>query len=469
MIEQLPDLPHSPGVYVFRNSDNKALYIGKSVNLRARVQSYFQKGLNLPPKTRELVKHIDSVEIIQTESEIEALLLEAALIQTVKPKYNVMLKDDKNYLYIQATDSFYKRSETNVNVRTASGKRTIYHADDAFPKIQTARRPNDAESIYFGPFPKGKTVKRVIKVLRKMFGWCQYKSREDMRKACKACFYYHIGLCPGVCAGKMTYEDYVAHIDRIVQFLRGDRKHVIKDITAKMKKAAATQNFEKAQYYKQLIDRFEYITQEFVNPSQYITSPVLDQEKFYFARKQLTELLGEVNAGWAVWLKNLERIEAYDISNTQGTNPTASMVVCIEGEPDTSLYRRFKIKTITGPDDFKMMGEVLQRRLQYLTQDVSAVTDESFAQIPQLLIVDGGKGQLSEALHQVSMLGLAIPVIGIAKKEETLVVPRLETTRRSYVEVRLPLDSPALQLVQRIRDEAHRFAKKYHVHLRRNQ
>lgn len=457
-------LPHSPGVYIFRDAKRNPLYVGKSIDLRARVGSYFQQDLSLPPKTKELVLHIASVETIDTESEIEALLLEAALVQSIAPRFNSALKDDKRYQHICITQSYYKRSTTSVNVRSLGKNRKIYHPPKAYPIVTTTRKADDPHSIYFGPFPDGKTVRHVLKLLRRVFGWCKYDSFEKVENGKRPCFYHHIGQCPGFCAGEISHEQYLQHMDRIVQFLRGDRKELIKELSQAMDQASKSLQFEEAARLRDQLERIEYITQSFRSPEAYLKNPTLEAEQYYFARQQLRDLLGDINTAWAPWMRNLERVEAYDISNTQGSEPTGSMVVLVNGEPQPDLYRKFKIRSVAGINDPAMMGEVMRRRLAYL-DSASGKTEASFDQIPQLLLIDGGKTQVNAALKELKKADMHIPVIGLAKQEELLMVPILNTRR--FQTLTLPKDSPALHLMQKIRDEAHRFAKKYHVLLRK--
>lgn len=460
----ITSLPHVPGVYIFRDAQKNPLYVGKSIDLRARVGSYFQQDISLPPKTKELVQHIVSVETIETDSELEALLLEAALVQSIAPRYNSALKDDKRYQYICVTESYYKRTTTSINVRSSGKTRKIYHPDKAYPAITTSRKADDPQAIYFGPFPDGKTVRHVLKLLRRVFGWCKYDSLDKAQNGKRPCFYYHIGQCPGFCAGKITHDQYLQHMDRIIQFLRGDRKELVKELTEAMNQASASLQFEEAARLRDQLERIEYITQSFRSPDAYFKNPSLEGEQYYFARQQLRDLLGEINTAWAPWLRNLERVEAYDISNTQGSEPTGSMVVLVNGEPRPNLYRMFKIRTIEGINDPAMMGEMMRRRLGYLGPDAKK-QDESFTQLPQLLLIDGGKTQVNAVLRELKKFDMQIPVIGLAKQEEVLIVPVL--AMHKYKMVRLPKDSPALHLMQKIRDEAHRFAKKFHVLLRK--
>ncbi|MCA9397992.1 excinuclease ABC subunit UvrC, partial [candidate division WWE3 bacterium] len=443
--------------YIYRDKEKAPLYVGKSVDLRSRVSSYFHESANLPPKTSQMISKIDSVEVIHTESEIEALLLEAALIQSIKPEFNTALKDDKRYKYIQITDSQFSGTKKYPHKK-------ISHRENAYPQLETARKIEKSDSIYFGPFPDSRTVQTVLKFIRKTFGWCGYTSMEQLEKSTKPCFYYHINQCPGICAGVISQSEYLEHIDAIIRFLDGKTKDVLKEIKENMLAASSNQDYEKANLYKNQLDRLAYVTQSFRNPESFLDDPVLKEEQFYFARQELRELLGDINQSLSSYLRNLERVEAYDISNTQGTNPTGSMVVLKQGHPENSHYRRFKIKDIPQANDFEMMAQIIRRRFKRL-KFPEKNKDESFSEIPQLLVIDGGKGQVSSAMESLQELGLRVPIIGLAKKEEIIIVPRLDS--EGYQEIILPKESAALKLLQRIRDEAHRFAKNYHVLLRR--
>lgn len=453
--EKIQQLPHSPGVYVFRDAHRKPLYVGKSVDLRNRVHSYFQKNQIIPPKTADMIQSIADVEIIETDSEIEALLLEASLIQSIQPFYNSALKDDKRFNYLKVTDTYTSGKKNS---------RVIHHPKDAYPHLTTERYPKETDALYFGPFPDGRTVHSVIRLLRLLFGWCSYSTIEEVAKKKKPCFYYHIKQCPGYCAGIISHQEYLERIDAMVLFLQGKKTDLVKTVTRRMRQAADDHDFEKAQAYKEQIERLQYVTQSFRTPENFLAVPVLREEHFYFAREELRTILGTINLDWAAWLRTLERIEGYDISNTQGKNPTGSMVVFESGIPQKSHYRRFKIRDISGPNDPAMMAQMLRRRLKYL-QKKSTVSDESFASVPQLLVIDGGKGQISAVREVLKELNLQIPVIGLAKREEILVVPK--TSGEGYEEIVLSHKSPTLQLIQQLRDEAHRFAKSFHVLLRK--
>ncbi len=448
LTDQLTALPQSPGVYIFRDEHNKPLYVGKSVNINHRVRSYFQSPTELPPKTAQMVQQIITIDHLVTDSEIEALLLEVALIQAIRPRYNVMFKDDKRYKFIEVTDS--KR-----------------RTDDAYPVLTTTRTPNNPHSVYIGPFPDGRTVSFVLKNLRKIFGWCGYTSLQQLKQAGKPCFYFHIKQCPGYCAGKISYQEYLEHMDRVILFLRGKKKQVIQELKKHMRAASDAHNFELASDYRDQIQRLEYITQDFRDPRSFLEDPVLREEHFYFARQQLRQIIGPINPAWSSWLRNLERVEAYDISNLQGTNATGSMVVFVNGYPQPADYRRFRIRSEQTPNDVRMMAEIITRRFSHTKQKPD---DESFSTLPQLIVIDGGKTQVRAAYHALVKQNTHLPIIGLAKRFEQIIVPVIQDDEITHFEtVTLPHDAAALHLLQHLRDEAHRFAKKYHTLLRKKQ
>lgn len=399
-------LPKRPGVYIFKDTAGKILYVGKAINLYHRVSSYF----NVKPdnsKTAALVEKIKKLETIEVLSELEALILEANLIKKYLPPYNIRLTDDKDYLYIKITN-------------------------EDFPKVLTARKKEleDAKE-YFGPFPSGSTVRNTLKKLRRIFPWCSGVSSWYKGKPC---FYYHLGLCPGSCAGKVDKKEYSKNITRLSQFLQGKTTQVINDLHGEMEQASKNLEFEKAQSIKKTITGLEYLTQ--VNNAQvYLENPnfVEDQNK-----QALEGLKHDLNLS-----KLPERVECYDISNLQGKQAVGSLVVLTHGEIDKKWYRRFKIIQENKPNDVGMMKEILQRRMKHKEWPT-----------PDLILVDGGRGQTNAIKSQV-------PVFGLAKRMEWLYPPEGEV-------IKLPKSSPSLLLLQKIRNEAHRFALAYHRKLRDN-
>ena len=409
-------LPQNPGVYLFLDKNGKIIYVGKAKNLKNRVSSYFSSPTTLLGKTAILVPQVEKIKIIIVESELEALLLEANLIKKYDPKYNISLKDGKAYPLIRIT------------------------VKSQYPSVLTARHMDDTHSIYFGPYPNVMSMRRVLRLLRRIF---PYQSVPNHPK--KICLYHHLGLCPCLPAfPDETYQkEYKKTIHHIIDFLNGKTKKVIKELEKERNLASKQEDFEQAAHAQKQLDSIAYITQPIHQPFEYETNPNLSSDLRYQEMKELQTILAKYN----VFIDLPTRIECYDISNIQGTNPTASMVVLTNGEIDKSQYRKFKMQT-RGPNDFAMMQEVLSRRLKHNEWDM-----------PQLFIVDGGKGQISSAREVLNELGVTTPLVGLAKREETIITS-------DFQEISLPKRSPALQLVMRIRDEAHRFAITFHRKLR---
>ena len=388
------------------------IYVGKAKNLRKRVSSYFTKS-DLGEKTRMLVSQIRDVRTVVVQSEIESFLLEERLIKKYKPKYNIKLTDGKAYPLIRIT------------------------VKDEYPKVLLARKEDDPKSLYFGPYTSSGSLKMVLKLIRKII---PYQSTLNHPKG--LCLYYHLGLCP--CPSTLTGREYRKNIKSLINFLNGDTKKVIRDFENEREISSKEENFEQASMIQKRIEAIKLITSPFYKPFEYESNPNLRDDVLQMELSELKNILNSNN----VPVSNLGRIECYDISNIQGKNATASMVVLTNGERDTSQYRRFKIRMeYKGgkPNDFAMMQEVLTRRLKH---------DEW--EKPGLIVVDGGKGQVSAATEVIEE---NIPLIGLAKREETIIT-------RDLQEIKLPKDSKALQLIMKIRDEAHRFAITYHRKLR---
>jgi excinuclease ABC subunit C len=459
-------LPTESGVYRFLDSANHVLYVGKANDLKARVSSYFTSN-DLGSKTQVLVSQIKKIKITIVESELEALLLEAFYIKKFTPKYNILQKDNKSYIRVRIT------------------------IKDRYPAVLLARKEDDPRSLYFGPYPSSASVRLVLKTIRKVFPF-----QSTLNHPKKICLYNHLGLCPcppvqdQFSNSQEFRNSYQRNIKGIIRILEGNSKKVMRELEKTRDSLSKNENFEEAQKIQLKINALSIITSPFHRPFEYDLNPNLrtdirkkelnglmevlnNYQKFTrpsysrFNRTPLTleakESRGELNG---FNLTKLTRIECYDISNIQGTNATASMVVLTNGEIDKSQYRKFKIKT-KGPNDFAMMQEVLTRRLNHPEW-----------QFPDLIIVDGGKGQVSSALKVLHVNKIAIPLIGLAKKLETIVIPKGQTSNidnghlsfdighLSFKEVSLPKNSPSLHLIMRIRDEAHRFAITYHKKLR---
>ncbi len=404
-------LPHKSGVYQFFNSKKEIIYVGKAIDLNKRVASYFNK--EVAGKTAALVSQIKSVETIIVESELEALILEANLIKKYRPLYNIRLMDDKDYLYIGITK-------------------------EEFPKVITVRK-KDLKPIkkYYGPFPSSRTVKDTLKLLRRVFPWCS-NPPGVRNKNLRACFYYHIKLCPGACVGLISKDDYNKIIQRFSKFLDGKKEELVKELTNEMTVFSKDEKFEEAAKIKKTLEGIFYLTQ--TNRAQvYLENPnFLEDEN----KTALEQLKNDLN------LEKLpERIEGYDISNIGGKESVGSLVVLTNGEIDKSQYRRFKIHMTGKPNDVGMHREMMRRRLK------------NDWPLPDLIIIDGGRGQVRGAKMELNLAKIDIPIFGLAKREEWLYPPEGDI-------IKLPKKNLSLRLLQKLRDESHRFAVSYHRKLR---
>ncbi len=542
----LATLPDRPGCYLMKDREDQLLYVGKAVNLKNRVRSYFHSPGQQTQKTRRMVSLIDHIEWIVVDSELEALILEMNLIKKNRPPFNVQLKDDKRYPYIKI--SF----------------------QDPYPKISVTRQLESDGARYFGPYTSVWAVNQTLDLLRRIFPY--HTCDRDLTGGDeRACLYYDIKLCPAPCTGKISRADYRASMENIASFLSGDTDEIIDSLTAKMNEDAEALRYEAAairrdqiraiervverqrivttdelnsdvlamarieneacvqvffirkgkligqdyfimnetedendeeilsgfikQFYSKSVnvpDRMylpieieerriiqQWLRQDRRNPKVQLQVPKSGNPKelVSMATENAIETLRALKTQWAndthkqsQSLAELEtalelprtpnRIECYDISNTQGTLSVGSMVVFEQGVPRKAHYRRFNIKTVEGPNDFESMTEVLTRRLkrwqsaQEKDNKTGGRIDESFALLPDLIIMDGGKGQLGravEVLREFDLFG-RISVVGLAKREEELFRP-FESEP-----ILLPRRSEGLYLVQRVRDEAHRFA-----------
>lgn len=407
--DQVKKLPECPGIYKYYDPKGTLLYVGKSVNLKKRVASYFVSK-DLGPKTNLLVQNISKVEFIKVFSEFEALMLESDLIRRHKPFYNIISKDDKSPIYIKITN-------------------------DRAPQILLVRKPVTKRGEYVkGPLPSSKTAKQILKKIRHIFPYCQHKNPP------KPCLYVHLGLCPYPYRDEVSQSDYQKTIARIKKLLNGKSKQLLRELTTEMNLLSEAQSFEEAAEVKKQIASLQFLTSTYHDPREFLEQPTLVDDRINIRLADLQNILGLPNL--------LNRIECYDISNIQGKNATGSMVVFTNGVADKSQYRRFKIKILDTPNDFLMMKQVLTRRFR---NDWPR---------PDLIIIDGGKGQLGVATEVIKSFKLRIPVIGLAKRLEEIFTPT------TTVPISLKTDSPARQLVQSIRDEAHRFAITYHRKLR---
>lgn len=403
MKQKISTFPLTSGVYLMKSASGNVIYIGKAVSLKKRVQSYFRKSKTILSKTDFLVKDIRDIDFIETASEAEALLLEASLIKKFQPKYNVELRDDKSYPYIVITD-------------------------DPFPRVMIDRPHHKQKGfIYYGPYVNPRLIREAMTIVRKIFHFRTCHPFPD-----KECLDYHIGLCDAPCIGEITKRDYAKNITKVRWILEGKKDSLYKSLRQEMETLTKSQHFEKAAKVRDQLKAIGALYSGTRDVNYYKEAEVLQR---------------------ALQLSRLpERIEAFDISNIMGNQAVGSMVSFFNGKPDKNNYRRFRIKDVKGIDDFRMMAEIVRRRYRRLKNEGRI--------FPDLIVIDGGKGQLSAAVSQLNELDVQIPVVALAKRQEEIFLPN----KRSAVV--LSKQSLGLQLLQRIRDEAHRFAVAYQRSLR---
>ncbi len=544
--DRVADFPEKPGVYIMKDKRNKIIYVGKAVSLKNRVRSYFQSSKNLPLKVVSMMSKVEDIEYIVTDSEVEALILECNLIKFNRPKYNILLRDDKQYPYIRIT------------------------LNQPFPRIEVVRKIKKDRARYFGPYANAGAMREAIDVINKVFPIRNCKkdlSQIPLKE--RPCLNYHIERCFAPCQGFIQEEDYDEMIKNIIMFLEGKQETLVKKLKDKMQNAADKLDFEKAAVLRnqiaalekvlekqkivstdmvdqdiiamardietvciqvffiregKLVEREPFIlhntddverreiltafVKQFYNNAHFIPKEIIIAEdiddkatiiewlsrkrnsRVYInvpkrgEKKKLAEMVAE-NA--RVYLDQIEskkereilknrealeelkqylnleaapnRIEAFDISNTQGTESVASMVVFEGAQPKKEDYRKFKIKTVEGPNDFESMKEAVTRRFKR-----ALFRDAKFNELPDLLLIDGGKGQLKYVREALKELGLShIPTIALAEEFEHIFAEGKDEP------IILPENSEALYLVQRVRDEAHRFALSFHRTLRSKQ
>ena len=399
--ERVARLPDQPGVYLFRDARGALLYVGKAASLRKRVASYFSPT-GLSPRIAHMMARVADLDVRVTSSEAEALLVEAHLIKTEKPRYNVAFRDDKSYPMLKVTN-------------------------EPFPRLLVARRKASDGAHDFGPYPDAGLMHQAVRFLRRVF---PMRTCRTFPKT--PCLEYHLGQCLAPCAGFVTAAAYRRIVEDLLAFLRGERNRLLSELSARMAQASRARRFEEAARLRDQI--------------QALTSVIVAK-----AKSSMASPLEQLQA--ALKLSRLpRRIEAFDCSNLFGTFAVGSMVTFSEGKPLRAHYRRFKIETVAGGDDYRMMRELIRRRY--------GGTLAGELPLPDLVLVDGGKGQLSAALAELAALSLQVPAIGLAKRFEHIILPHQEEPV-----VLLPT-SPVLHLMQHIRDEAHRFAVTYHRTLR---
>jgi excinuclease ABC subunit C len=420
--KKLSAVPHKPGVYLHKDRFGTVIYVGKARDLRKRVSQYFQSsrrnGWDL--KFNALVEAIHDFDIHVVKSEPESLLLESKLVKEFKPRFNIMLRDDKRFLMLKV----------NLN--------------DPIPNFVFTRLKKDDGARYFGPFVNSPALRNAVALARKQFNLRGCRVFTPGEADYKHCLYAHLKNCTAPCVGNVTREQYLAQVNSACDFLEGQCREMQGTLEAEMKKAAAAHDFEKAAQLRDLIrdlnDTWKK-TEKFTRVP-YTLPLAINPLNDLFA---LGKLLGLPQPP--------ERIEGFDISNISGTFVVASCVSFKSGRPDRANYRRFKIKGFAGQDDFASIAEVVRRRYSRLQRENKA--------LPDLILIDGGRGQLGMACAELQKLGLEkIPVIGLAKEFEEIYLPhRAEPLRPG-------LDHPAVKLLQRVRDECHRVANSFNAQLR---
>ena len=540
--EQLKGLPAKPGVYLFRGSRDAVLYVGKAKSLRSRVRSYFRGGDSRLGLDR-MVSRVERIEVIVTQTEVEAFHLEQNLIKRHRPTFNVRLRDDKSYPYIAVT------------------------VEDEYPRVMFTRERHRRGVVYFGPYASAKKVRETLDVLNRVFPYRPCEGPQPGRHSGIPCLDYHIERCLAPCVGYVSKEDYRDIVERVIEFLSGESRPVLRELEEKMRAAAERQDFEDAARYRnrltsvrhlaerqaadkraigtvdvigiaasresaavqvfplrggRLVDRHTFYLENEAGedvpqllesfcleyyggapsvPPQIVVPPdtgptaalaeylsdlrgskvevrpaqrgekrrlqelarqnaelALESDAAHRERRRLRRVEALEELRECVNLESLPlRIECFDISTIQGESPVGSMVVFQDAVPKKAHYRKFGIKGVAGQDDFAMMGEVISRRFARARQVTEERYDEGFAAVPNLVVVDGGKGQLSAALAAMQSYDLPrVAVIALAKREEEVFVPGRADP------IALRRDSAGLQLLQRIRDEAHRFALGFH-------
>lgn len=431
---KLKTLPAQPGVYFHKDSTGAIIYVGKAASLRNRVRQYFQRSRYRDPKTDALVAEIADTDWMVVESELEALFLESEMVRRYMPRYNILLRDDKALSYI----------------------RIDYDSD--YPTVTTTRRPLDDGARYFGPYFSLTSVRQALKALRRIFPFATRRIAGQKRAALQ----YHLGLDPGLEEGKTSLADYRANLRKLMAVIEGKRRKIERELERDMKQKAKAQDFEGAAKIRNQLFALHNLSKQII-----------------FSDKEFMDISKDHALGELVDLLQLpafpRRIEGYDISHMQGTDVVASMVVFTNGVSDKDEYRKFKTKKDQN-NDFYNMNETIKRRLSEKNRHAWG--------LPNLFLIDGGKGQLDAAIQARDEMGCErIPFVGLAKREEQIVIhkgksnvtlslPVLQKLGGFYGEsdefilVNVPHSTNLVKLLQRIRDESHRFAVSYHSTLK---
>ncbi len=426
--QRIAKLPKGPGVYLMKDAKGVVIYIGKANDLRGRVASYFQPGADLAdsrgPAIASMVGQVADIDFLQTDSEVEALLVENRLIKDTQPRYNVRMTDDKTFPYIEISTG------------------------EDFPRVSITRKPASKAVSLYGPFTAGAELRAALTLLQKVFRFrtCNLDIREadEKRRFFRPCLLYSIKQCTAPCAAKVSRKDYRLQIKRLKQFLASKRALVLRQMNKDMKEAAKRRDYERAGLLRDQLRALESLAK------RGRISDELQPESFYQDPRAGLEELGKL-----LKLASPPRvIEGIDVANIGGQENCGSLVRFIDGKPFKAGYRRFKIKTVEGADDYASIAEVLRRRYRLAGQEHELY--------PDVILIDGGLGQLHAALEVLDRMAKKAPmVIALAKRQEEIYV------QDKSKPIRLRRNSAALQLCQRIRDEAHRFAQQYYHILRR--
>lgn len=417
--EKVKTFPTSPGVYLMKDAQGVVIYIGKAKSLRNRASSYFHQAAALEHRTAELVKHIADIDFIETESEVEAILMEARLVKDVQPRFNSDLKDDKSFPYLQ------------IRVR------------EEFPRVEFTRKPRRKGVRLYGPFTSARSLRMAVQVLQRIFQFrtcsLDIKSSEERWRWYRPCILHNIRQCTAPCNFRVTREEYRKQIRSLRMVLEGKKDRLIREMEKEMFAAAEATQFEKAAKIRDEIEALRKL--EMRGSADTDVQPHVFHINPRKGLRGLQKVLG---------LQKPPRvIEGMDIAHFQGADTVASLVSFIDGTPFKPGYRRFKIQSVSGVDDFASMREVVFRRFRRLR--------EEDAPFPDILLIDGGKGQLNAAVEAFRLLEVEPPtVISLAKREEEIFRPGEAES------IRLSRHSSALRLLQSVRDEAHRFAQHYH-------
>jgi excinuclease ABC subunit C len=421
-------LPKSPGVYLFKDDKGKVLYVGKAKDLRSRVSSYFQNSADLMqsrgPEIVRMVGMVTDIDFLDCETEVDAMLKENRLIKDIQPPFNERLRDDKTFPYLEITTS------------------------DDFPAVYVTREPRLKGSKLYGPFTSPAGLREAVNAMQKVFKFrtCELDIREDdeSRRHFRPCLLHAIKQCTAPCAALVSREEYRKDVERLKKFLASKRSVVLRQLKKEMEEASQGQRYEEAARLRDEITALEALSMHGDPKSD------AQPEVFYVDPEEGLNKLGEI-----LGLEHAPRtIEGIDIANLQGGESCGSLVSFIDGKPFKSGYRRFRIKTVEGVDDYAMIREVVMRRYR-LAADGEAL-------YPDIILIDGGLGQLHAALSAFDDMDILPPmVISLAKREEEIYI------QAESCPIRLQRNNPALRILQQVRDEAHRFAQHYHHILRR--